>query len=37
MERLTVDDMKSIELEIMDEIDRVCRAHGVQYLSLIHI
>ena len=31
MERLTVDDMKSIELEIMDEIDRVCRAHGVQY------
>lgn len=31
MERLTVDDMKSIELEIMDEIDRVCQAHGVQY------
>ncbi len=24
MERLTVDDMKSIELEIMDEIDCVC-------------
>ena len=31
MERLTVDDMKSIELEIMDEIDRVCQAHGVLY------
>lgn len=31
MERLTVDDMKSIELEIMDEIDCVCQAHGVQY------
>ena len=31
MERLTIDDMKSIELEIMDEIDRVCQAHGVQY------
>ena len=31
MERLTVDDMKSIELEIMDEIDCVCHAHGVQY------
>ena len=31
MERLTIDDMKSIELEIMDEVDRVCQAHGVQY------
>lgn len=31
MERLTVDDMKFIELEIMDEIDRVCQNHGVQY------
>lgn len=31
MERLTVDDMKFIELEIMDEIDRVCQDHGVQY------
>ena len=31
MERLTIEDMKSIELEIMDEIDRVCVAHGVQY------
>jgi len=31
MERLTVDDMKFIELEIMDEIDRVCQAHGVPY------
>lgn len=31
MQQLTVDDMKAIELEIMDEIDRVCQAHGVQY------
>lgn len=31
MERLTIEDMKSIELEIMDEIDRVCVSHGVQY------
>lgn len=31
MERLTIDDMKSIELEIMDEIDRVCREHGLGY------
>lgn len=31
MERLTIDDMKSIELEIMDEIDRVCRDHGLGY------
>lgn len=31
MERLTIEDMKAIELEIMDEIDRVCQAHGVQY------
>ncbi len=31
MEPLTVDDIKAIELEIMDEIDRVCAAHGVQY------
>ena len=29
MERLSVDDMKAIELDIMDEIDRVCTAHGV--------
>ena len=28
MERLSVDDMKAIELDIMDEIDRVCTAHG---------
>lgn len=31
MERLSVDDMKAIELDIMDEIDRVCAAHGVEY------
>ena len=31
MEPLTVDDVKLIELEIMDEIDRVCNEHGVQY------
>lgn len=31
MERLSVDDMKAIELDIMDEIDRVCTAHGVEY------
>ncbi len=31
MERLTIDDMKSIELEIADEIDRMCREHGVGY------
>ena len=31
MQQLTVDDMKAIELDIMDEIDRVCQAHGVQY------
>lgn len=31
MEALTVDDVKLIELEIMDEIDRVCNAHGLEY------
>lgn len=31
MERLTIEDMKAIELEIMDEIDRICRAHGLGY------
>lgn len=31
MEQLTIDEIKTIELEIMDEIDRVCTAHGVQY------
>lgn len=31
MERLTIDDMKSIELEIADEIDHMCREHGVGY------
>lgn len=28
---LTIDEMKGIELEIMDELDAVCKAHGVQY------
>ena len=32
MQQLTVDDMKAIELDIMEEIDRVCQAHGVQYV-----
>lgn len=31
MERLAVSDMKAIELEIMDEIERVCHEHNVQY------
>lgn len=31
MERLSIDDMKRIELEIMDEIDRVCREQGIGY------
>ena len=31
MERLSVGDMKAIELDIMDEIDRVCAAHGIEY------
>lgn len=31
MEKISVDEMKSIELEIMDEIDRVCRKAGITY------
>lgn len=31
MERITIDDMKLIELEIMDEIDRMCRKEGISY------
>ncbi len=31
MEQLTIDDIKAIELEIMDEIDRVCAERGLQY------
>ncbi len=31
MEQLTIDDIKTIELDIMDEIDRVCAEHGLQY------
>lgn len=31
MERITTDDMKRIELEIMDEIDRICREKGLSY------
>lgn len=32
MKRLTNLDMKQIELEIMDEIDRVCRENGIKYV-----
>ena len=32
VERITIDDMKRIELEIMDEIDRICRAEGLSYV-----
>lgn len=32
MEKLAMDDMKAIELEIMDEIDRVCRENGINYM-----
>ena len=32
MEKISVDEMKSIELEIMDEIDRVCREAGIACL-----
>lgn len=31
MERLTVEDMKGIELELMDELDRICREHDAKY------
>lgn len=31
MDQITIDDMKLIELEIMDEIDRVCRKEGFSY------
>lgn len=31
MERIMIDDMKRIELDLLDEIDRVCRAHGITY------
>ena len=31
VKQLTIEDMKAIELEIMDEIDRICCLHGVQY------
>ena len=31
MEQLSIDDIKAIELDIMDEIDRVCAEHGLQY------
>ena len=31
MEKISVDEMKLIELEIMDEIDRVCRERGITY------
>lgn len=31
---LSLDDMKAIELQIMDEIDRVCREHGIHYVLM---
>ena len=31
MERLTIDDMKAIQLELMDELDRVCREQDIRY------
>ncbi len=31
MEKITVDEMKQIELEIMDEFDRICRQEGIDY------
>lgn len=31
MERMSIDDMKRVELEIMDELDRICRAQGITY------
>ena len=30
--QLSIDDMRAIELGVMDEIDRVCRAHGLRYV-----
>ena len=33
-EKLTLDNMKTIELEIMDEIDRVCRANDIPYVLM---
>ena len=32
--RLTLDDMKRIELDIMIEIDRVCRENGISYVLM---
>lgn len=31
MQRLTVEEMKQIELELMDEFDRICREQGITY------
>lgn len=31
MQQLGIEDMKAIELGVMDEIDRVCREHGLRY------
>lgn len=31
MERLSLEDLKRIELELMDELDRICREQGIQY------
>lgn len=31
MERMTIEQMKEIELELMDELDRICREQNIQY------
>ncbi|MEG0324278.1 MAG: LicD family protein, partial [Raoultibacter sp.] len=31
MQKISIDEMKQIELEIMDEFDRICREHGFSY------
>lgn len=31
MERLTLEDLKRIEVELMDELDRICRENDIQY------
>ena len=31
MKQMTIEDMKRIELEVMDEIHRICRDHGLRY------
>ena len=31
MRAMTLEEMKAVELEIMDEIDAICRQHGLTY------